>query len=154
MTAQSTKEPSQPFDIEVYFDGGCPLCLREVNLLKRWDRKQRIRFTDIDAEIFSSANVGKTYDELMDQMHGRLPDGTWVHGVEVFRKMYAAVGFGPLVWLSRAPGISQILDLGYHVFARNRLRLTGRCTDACKVKGVSVQTPNKKPIVQTSDGLR
>lgn len=154
MTAQSTMEQSQSFDIEVFFDGGCPLCLREVNLLKRWDRKQKIRFTDIDAETFPSANVGKTYDDLMAQMHGRLADGTWVRGVEVFRRMYAAVGFKSLVWLSRWPGISQTLDLGYRVFARHRLRLTGRCTTACQVKDTTLKTTSKKPVVQTSDGPR
>lgn len=50
------------------------------------------------------------------------------YDIEVFRRLYAAVGFGPLVLLSRLPLISQLLDWGYAVFARNRLRLTGRCT--------------------------
>ena len=49
-----------------------------------------------------------TDETLMAQMHGRLPDGTWLRGVEVFRRMYAAVGFGPLVFLSRLPLISQV----------------------------------------------
>ena len=118
------------FDIEVFFDGGCPLCRREVNLLKRWDRKRHIRFTDIDDVAFHSQDIGMTRDELMTQMHGRLPNGTWLTGVEVFRRMYAALGFGPLVRLSRLPLISRLLDVGYAAFARNRLRLTGRCTAA------------------------
>ena len=116
------------FEIEVFYDGGCPLCLREISILRRWDRRKRVRFTDIDADEFQPSHVGKTYDELMAQMHGRLPDGSWIHGVEVFRRLYAAVGFGPLVALSRLPILSQLLDFGYRVFARNRLRLTGRCT--------------------------
>jgi predicted DCC family thiol-disulfide oxidoreductase YuxK len=48
----------------------------------------------------------------------------------VFRQLYAAVGFGRLVAVSRVPGISHLLRLGYHLFAKNRLRLTGRCADA------------------------
>ncbi len=134
MTEQTTKIQTETFDIEVFFDGGCPLCLREVKLLKRWDRKHRIRFIDIDAETFQSAAFDKTYEDLMAQMHGRLPDGTWVRGVEVFRRMYAAVGLGPFVWMSRCPGISHLLDLGYQVFARHRLQLTGRCSGSCTVK--------------------
>ena len=31
----------------------------------------------------------------------RLPDGTWVEGVEVFRRLYAAVGFTRLAAVSR-----------------------------------------------------
>ena len=118
------------YDIEVFYDGGCPLCRREMGLLQRWDRRQRIRFTDISALSFDPQAVGKTFDELMSRMHGRLPDGTWLDGVEVFRRLYAAIGFGPIVWLSRMPGVSHLLDFGYKIFARHRLRLTGRCTAA------------------------
>lgn len=126
-------------DIEVFFDGDCPLCLREINLLRRWDRRGKIRFTDISSPDFQAAEVGKTDDVLMAQMHGRLPDGTWLQGVEVFRRLYAAVGFGPLVFLSRLPLISQLLDWGYAVFARNRFRLTGRCTaKSCSTEPDSV----------------
>lgn len=126
------------YEVEVFFDGGCPLCKREVAMLQRWDRRQKIRFTDIDAPTFDPAPLGKTYDDLMAQIQGRLPDGTWIKGVEVFRRLYAAVGMRPLVMLTRLPGISQILDLGYSIFAKNRLRLTGRCAGgACKLP-----TPN------------
>ncbi len=121
---------SRDFDIEVFFDGGCPLCRREINLLRRWDRRQRIRFTDIDAEAFDPAAVGKSRDELMAEIHGRLPDGSVISGVEVFRRLYSAVGFRWLVAPTRLPGISWLFDFGYRVFARNRLKLTGRCTDA------------------------
>jgi predicted DCC family thiol-disulfide oxidoreductase YuxK len=116
-----------PYDIEVFFDGGCPLCVREMGLLRKWDRRSRIKFTDIHDPLFVAADVGKSQDELMAQIYGRLPDGTWVIGVEVFRRLYAAVGLGPLVWISRWPVISQLLGVGYKVFARNRLWLTGRC---------------------------
>lgn len=116
------------FAVEVFYDGDCPLCLREMGLLKRWDRRGRIRFSDINDPAFDPHALGKSHDELMARMHGRLPDGTWLSGVEVFRRLYAAVGFGPIVWLSRLPIFSQLLDVGYAIFARHRLRLTGRCT--------------------------
>ncbi|MBS0206155.1 MAG: DUF393 domain-containing protein [Planctomycetes bacterium] len=122
-------------EIEVFFDGGCPLCVREIRLLRGWDRRGKIKFTDIHAAGFVASDVGKSQDELMARMHGRLPEGTWVTGVEVFRRMYAAVGLGPLVWISRWPVIRQLLDLGYVVFARNRLWITGRCeTGTCSIK--------------------
>jgi predicted DCC family thiol-disulfide oxidoreductase YuxK len=122
------------FDIEVFYDGGCPLCRREIDLLRRWDRRHRIRFTDIDAGSFDPAAVGKTMDELMAEIHGRLPDGELVTGVEVFRRLYSAVGFRRLAALSRLPGIACGLNLGYRIFAKNRLRLTGRCRDnACSL---------------------
>lgn len=137
MTVEATKTT----EIEVFFDGGCPLCLREINFLKRRDRHGRIVFTDIDAPDFCAESCGKTYDELMAKIIGRLPDGTWITGVEVFRRLYSAVGFGPLVMLTRLPVISQIMDIGYRLFAKNRLRLTGRCSaGTCSVSSHGAQT--------------
>jgi predicted DCC family thiol-disulfide oxidoreductase YuxK len=121
--------------IEVFFDGGCPLCVREIRMLRFLDRRGRIKFTDIDDAAFVAADVGKSHDELMAQMHGRLPDGTWLTGVEVFRRMYAAIGLGPLVWISRWPLIRHALDAGYTLFARNRLWITGRCeSGSCSIR--------------------
>ena len=126
---------SQSFwDIEVYFDGDCPLCRREVAYLRRADRRGRIRFTNIAAPAFSAAAVGLDDQELMAEIHGRLPDGAIIRGVEVFRRLYSAVGWGPLVRLSRLPGIRHGLDVAYRLFARHRLRLTGRCSSACPTR--------------------
>jgi predicted DCC family thiol-disulfide oxidoreductase YuxK len=116
-----------PFEIEVFYDGDCPLCRREINLLKRLDRRQAIRFTDIAAPAFDPAPLGTDYAALMDQIHGRLPDGTMLVGVEVFRRLYASVGFRRLVALTRLPVVSTLLDWSYRLFAKNRLRFTGRC---------------------------
>jgi predicted DCC family thiol-disulfide oxidoreductase YuxK len=122
------------FDVEVFYDGACPLCVREIRMIRGRDRRRRIRFVDIAASGFDAASVGLTWDALMAQIHGRLPDGTLVQGVEVFRRLYAAVGFAPLVALTRLPVIAQLLDVAYHAFAKNRLRLTGRCVDgACEI---------------------
>jgi predicted DCC family thiol-disulfide oxidoreductase YuxK len=117
------------WDVEVFFDGDCPLCMREIDMLRRLDRKGRIRFTDIAAAGFDPQPLGKSMDDLMEKIQGRLPDGSWIEGVEVFRRLYGAVGFGPLVSLSRVPGVSHALDAGYELFAKNRLKWTGRCDE-------------------------
>lgn len=124
-----------PVDIEVFYDGDCPLCMREIAMLQRRDRHARIGFVDISAPGFDESSVGLSWQTLMERIHGRLPDGTIIEGVEVFRRLYTAIGFGRLVALTRLPGISQILDVAYRKFAKNRLRLTGRCMDdACEVR--------------------
>ena len=118
---------------EVFYDGDCPLCMREIRMLMRLDRKDRIQFTNIADPEFDATQLGANYDDLMQRIHGRLPDGTWVEGVEVFRRLYGAVGFGPVVALSRLPGVRGGLDWAYEKFAANRLKWTGRCTDACEI---------------------
>lgn len=117
---------------EVFYDGECPLCIREINMLKKMDKHRRILFTDIAAPDFDATSAGIGIEELMAEIHGRMPDGTLIKGVEVFRQLYTAVGLSPLVALTRLAGIKQLLDFGYKHFAKNRLRLTGRCTpDSC-----------------------
>ena len=118
------------WEIEAFYDGDCPLCMREIRFLRRVDRRGKIRFTNIAADDFDADDYGIDLDEFLAEMHGRLPDGTWVRGVEVFRRLYSAVGCGPIVWVTRLPVIRSLLDRAYSTFARNRLRWTGRCSSA------------------------
>ncbi len=105
-------------------------------MLMRRDRAEKIRFTDIAARDFNAVASGVGGLDLMKKIHGRLPDGELIEGVEVFRRLYAAIGFRRLVRLSRAPGIAHVLNALYAAFAKNRLRLTGRCeTSACAIDG-------------------
>ena len=75
---------SEYTDVELFYDGGCPVCSREVRFLQRRDRRGAIRFRDIDAAGFRPDPGGPTLDVLMARIHARLPDGTWIEGVEVF----------------------------------------------------------------------
>ncbi len=123
-------------ELEVFYDGECPLCRREIEMVRRMDRRARVRFVDIADRRFDPSEVGRTKDELMAKIHARLADGSVIDGVETFRRMYEAVGFRRLVALTRLPGITQLLDAAYRWFAKNRLRITGRCTDeVCAPQG-------------------
>jgi predicted DCC family thiol-disulfide oxidoreductase YuxK len=133
--------PGSGWTVEVFYDGDCPLCMREIRMLMRLDRARRIRFTNIAAPEFDAGAYGLTQADFMARIRGRAPDGAWIEGVEVFRRLYTAVGFGPIAKLTRLPGVSHALDAAYVVFAKNRLRITGRgdaaassCADgACRV---------------------
>ncbi|MDX2053665.1 MAG: DUF393 domain-containing protein [Polyangiaceae bacterium] len=122
-----------PQVVEVFYDGECPLCSREIRFLKGRDVAGAVKFTDITAPGFDPATVGLTSAELMAEIRGRLPDGTLISGVEVFRQLYAATGFPRLSALSRWAPLSAILNFAYRAFARNRLKLTGRCDTTCSV---------------------
>jgi predicted DCC family thiol-disulfide oxidoreductase YuxK len=139
------------WEIEVFFDSDCPLCRREIAILRGLDRRNRIRFTDIAAEDFEPSDYGISHQQLMAEIHARLPDGTWINGVEVFRRLYCAVGFRWLISFTRLPGISCGLELGYGFFARNRLKWTGRCSpesESCQVAN------SNRQALQSVDGKR
>ena len=113
--------------ITILLDGDCPLCSRERALLQRLDRgRGEIDFEDIAAPDFDPARHGIDLDTAMARIHGVLPGGELIEGVEVFRRAYEAIGLGWLVAPSRWPGLRTICDWAYRVFARNRLRITGR----------------------------
>ena len=113
----------RPPEIEVFYDGACPVCDWEMRSLARRDRARRVCFTDIAAPAFSPEAAGIEGAALDQRIHARLATGEIIEGVEVFRRLYAAVGLGALVALTRLPGISRTLDIAYACFARHRKRL-------------------------------
>ena len=66
---------------------------------------------------------------------------------EVFRRVYEVLGFGRVVTLTRLPGVTQMLDLGYRWLAKNRYRFTGRCADrGCLVARSSPHSHKKGAV--------
>lgn len=119
-----------PFRILI--DGACPLCKREGDLLMRLDKgRGNLILEDIASPSFDASRYGTTFEAVMGSIHGVLPGGKLVHGMEVFRRAYAAVGFGWVLAWSDWPVLRSIANAGYKVFAKYRLRLTGR-RDACE----------------------
>jgi predicted DCC family thiol-disulfide oxidoreductase YuxK len=127
--------PTRP-EFTLLYDGDCPLCSREVAMLRRRDRgRGHLALVDIAASDFDPARYGRDRESLMARIHGVRPDGTVVEGMEVFRRAYAAVGLGWLLAPSRWPLVGRAFDAAYGWFARNRLRWTGRehvCAEACE----------------------
>jgi len=119
------------FAIKVLYVGECPLCAREIAFLRRRDRRGAIAFEDIAAAGFDASRYGLDQVGLMSRIHGVLPDGTVIEGVEVFRRLYGAIGLGWLVAPTRWPLLRGLFDRAYRVFARNRLRWTGREDALC-----------------------
>ncbi len=123
---------SAAWQIRVFFDGQCPLCRREIDFLRRRDGdRARIAFEDITAIDFDPARHGIAGADLSGRIHGLLPDGRVIDGVEVFRRLYDAVGLGWLLAPTRWPLLRPLADAAYRWFARHRLRLTGRARPSC-----------------------
>ncbi len=123
-------------EFTILIDNACPLCRREGRLLARLDRGQgRLALVDIAAPGFDPGRYGRTMDQVMGTIHGVLPDGSIVTGVEVFRRAWRAVGLGWIMAPTNWPVLRPLSDAAYRWFAHHRLRLTGRRCDAgvCRV---------------------
>ncbi|QEG21792.1 thiol-disulfide oxidoreductase DCC family protein [Mariniblastus fucicola] len=111
---------SQPF--EVFYDEHCPLCRKEINFIRKRDKRSRLKLTDISSPEFDPSDTGESLDTLMMEIHGRFADGTLVTGVEVFREIYQRIGFGAFVVPTRWVGVRWIMDRLYNLFAGIRYR--------------------------------
>jgi predicted DCC family thiol-disulfide oxidoreductase YuxK len=124
------------YPLTVFFDGACPVCVREIALMRRLDRRRRLVWCDFSRPDYDTASINISPAELGRVIHARWADGNVITGVEVFRAMWEAVGLGFLARLSRLWLVEPLVLRAYAWFARNRLRLTGRshaCTgDSCR----------------------
>ncbi len=121
--------------IKVLYDGACPLCRREASFWRRMDRgRGRVELEDISAPEFEPSRYGLTRTDVMERIHAILPAGTVIEGMEVFRRVYAALGLGWLVAPTGWPLLRPVFDRLYAWFARNRQRLTrrGESCEACE----------------------
>lgn len=118
--------------LTLLYDGGCPLCVREVKLLERRDRlrhgeRRQLAFVDIDRDDYDpEAFAGISYREAMGRIHAISSSGEVLRDVEVFRRAYALIGLGWLYAPSRWPLLRQLADAAYGLWAGSRLRLTRR----------------------------
>lgn len=112
---------------KLFFDGDCPLCKREIAFLKNLTPKNEFEFIDLALNKESAKEkFGKTYDELMREIHAKDENDKWLIGMNAFRLVYSYTPYKTVFNLTKLPLIKQILDLGYKFFAKNRLKLTGR----------------------------
>jgi predicted DCC family thiol-disulfide oxidoreductase YuxK len=104
---------------------------------------------DIAEPSFDAGVYGTTFEAVMGQIHGVTAEGRLVTGVEVFRRAYAAVGIGWALSWTRLPVVRACVDTLYLVFARYRLRLTGR-GGSCV--GGRCAVPHSAPVQSSASG--
>ena len=116
------------WQIKLLYDGECPLCVREVNFLRKRDAGQgKVMFVDIaDDDYTPEANGGVDFETAMGRIHAVLPNGTIIKNVEVFRRAYEILGIGWIYAATKLPVIGPIVDALYEIWADWRLALTGR----------------------------
>ena len=128
------------FKLTFLYDGGCPLCLRETNFLKKKDTKQLINFIDISKSYLPENFKNISYEQAMDNLHGILGSGEIIVGVDVLAYSYELVGLGWIYFPTKLPIFSNFIRFLYKYWAKYRLKLTGRdnlqeiCTSNCNIK--------------------
>ena len=121
------------------FDGGCPLCLREIRFLKKKDFSNKINFIDINNDSYNpSLYKNISYAEAMSNLHGILENGDIIKGLDVLSYSYKLIGLGWVYYPLKIEFLAPLLRLFYQYWAKYRLKITGRsnieklCTSECK----------------------
>jgi predicted DCC family thiol-disulfide oxidoreductase YuxK len=124
------------WEIKLLYDGQCPLCMREVNFLKKRDGgRGLVAFVDIAEDDYDAeANGGIDFEAAMGRIHGILADGTIIKNVEVFRRVYEVLGMGWVYAVTKLPIIGTTANAIYSLWAEGRFLLTGRPNLATIVK--------------------
>ncbi|MFW5633302.1 MAG: thiol-disulfide oxidoreductase DCC family protein [Erythrobacter sp.] len=115
---ESTNRPR----VTVWYDGACPLCIREIALMRRLDRRRAIRFVDVSDE---DAPVSCPIDRatLLERFHAE-EDGRLLEGAAAFAAMWRAIPLlRPLGLAARVPGVLRLLEAAYRQFLRLRPHL-------------------------------
>tara|TARA_R110000787_G_scaffold69621_8_gene154870 strand:- start:120 stop:521 length:402 start_codon:yes stop_codon:yes gene_type:complete len=109
---------------KIFYDGGCPLCSREIAFYQRRQGATNIDWVDISHAPEGDIAPGLSKDRALARFHLLLPDGQLVSGGAAFAHLWAALpGFRPLgkAFLSRP--LAGIIDRAYDLFLKIRPRL-------------------------------
>lgn len=120
--------------LEVYTDGQCPLCQWSRRQVEPLDTDGRLEWLDYHDPAALRRAAPHTRQQLGDEMHVRLPDGTWARGYAAWVKV---IGVLPRWrWLKGPLAAWPFASLGplfYRQLAKRRYQIFGvppPCDDA------------------------
>ena len=118
----------------MFFDGGCPLCRREVAHYRSLDRRKRVDWIDISCEADLLSTHGIDPDAAMRRLYALDEWGRVVSGVSAFVAVWRQLPvYRHLAWFVERFGLVPFLDRLYVCFAAWRFRRrcgNMACTDS------------------------
>ena len=105
--------------VTVWHDGGCPLCAREIALMRRLDRRGNIDFVDA-----TSGTCPLDRAAMLARLHAQEAGGPMLTGAAAFAAMWRAIPLlRPLGLLACNRHALRLLEALYAHFLRIRPRL-------------------------------
>jgi predicted DCC family thiol-disulfide oxidoreductase YuxK len=137
--------------LTIFYDGYCPLCVKEMRHLKKLDASQKLDLVDVNDAEFTENFPEISQQDALTRLHGYWyqsapqlseengsEEKQLVTGLDVTYHAWRMVGKGWIIAPLRWPGIRWFSDRLYLWFARHRFTisewLTGqpRC-ERCKL---------------------
>ena len=109
--------------LTIFFDGGCPLCKREIYFLQSRNKKGYLSFIDINtSDFYLDLKYGITYKQAMERIHALKSDGSVIKDIKVFQEAYNLIGLGWIYALTKISIFYKFIESIYGVWAKNRLK--------------------------------
>lgn len=117
----------------LFFDGGCPLCQKEIAHYQKLDSDARVEWIDITQDRDRLASLDLSYQQTMRYIHGVTSEGEIQKGVSAFVMVWNELPY--YRWLAKivtALKLQSALDFLYLRFADWRFKR--RCASgACRI---------------------
>ncbi|MEM6438470.1 MAG: DUF393 domain-containing protein [Pseudomonadota bacterium] len=104
---------------EVFYDGACPLCRREIATYRKMDGMDAIDWRNVAADEFAAPDLDR--DAALKRFHVRLESGEIVSGARAFLAVWRrSPRLGPIARLLDRRPLVDVLELGYRGFLKIR----------------------------------
>jgi 3-demethoxyubiquinol 3-hydroxylase len=107
----------------VFFDGGCPLCKREISIYQKASAGQPVEWLDVNQEV--TLPLGLTQQQALTELHvlRRFPNGTesLEKGAKAFTTLWRHIpGWRWLGYFGSLPLVLTLLEFAYQAFLKVR----------------------------------
>lgn len=112
--------------LTVLYDGGCPLCMREIAHVKGLAERSgsALQFVDISSGSAGCAIYAGDREQLLARFHVELPNGSRLVGAQAFVAMWSRLpGWRWLARIARLPGMMPLFEMLYSKFLLFRPKL-------------------------------
>jgi predicted DCC family thiol-disulfide oxidoreductase YuxK len=113
----------------LYYDGNCPLCMREIRLLSRIADSG---LALVDLHSAPERPGDPTRLEKLGTLHLLTGDGRWLTGVAATVRAWSHTRWGALFSILTWPVIGPIADTVYEFWARKRYQRLYGCGDCAE----------------------
>ncbi|MFM2485318.1 thiol-disulfide oxidoreductase DCC family protein [Celerinatantimonas yamalensis] len=110
--------------LTIFYDGQCPLCVREMQKLAQVDKRHQLQLVDLNIAHFSENYPYIDTLKASRILHAQTQTGEILLGLDATWAAWQQVDKHRWIRLLRWPVIGWFADVGYWFFARYRYRFS------------------------------
>ena len=106
--------------VKVWFDSACPLCAREIGIMRKLDWFNKVDFVD----VLSTPDCPTQREHLLEKFHAQRLGGPLLSGAAAFALLWRSLPLlRPLGEIARIPFVLRVLEILYLRFLEIRPKL-------------------------------